>query len=463
MPSDSLPARSRPSGQVRVGLAAAVAAAALAAAAAVPAHAGGSDPVPPITPSVTALPPLEAPAAGSGATAAGVAAALAPILAEPALGPGLSALVLDPATGQVLLDQAGSVARTPASSTKILTGATVLGAFGPDRRITTKVVQEPNGTVVIVGAGDPMLQDAIAPGTRTASLEQLALLAAPELLATPPAAPLTVAVDDTAFTGPTTVPGWGPDDLVDCTVQPIMALSVHLPKPAECVPDPDPAITAGTAFAARLAALGVPVLPAVGRAKATAGATELAAAQSPPMADLVGQALAQSDNTGAEMLGHLAGAAIGGEASFAGGAAATAKQLAAMQIPAPGLVLQDASGLSSADRIPPSATANLLRQIALGESPADVQLWPVAAGLPTAGFTGTLGDRFTGPAAVAGRGEVRAKTGTLVGVSALAGLVVTADGQQLVFVFDSDTVADILASRQAFDAASAALASCGCR
>ncbi len=411
---------------------------------------------------VAALPPLAAPATG-GATPAGVAAALAPFLADPSLGAGLGAVVLDPASGQVLLDQAGSTPRTPASTTKILTGATVLGALGPDRRVTTKVVQEANGTVVLVGAGDPMLHDAVEPGSGTASLEQLAALAAPALRAKAGAAPLVVAVDDTAFTGPTTVAGWGSDDLVDCTVQPIMALSVHLPKPASCVPDPDPAITAGTAFAARLAALGVPVQPTVARAKATASATQLAAAESPPMADLIGQALAQSDNTSAEMLGHLAGAAAGGEASFAGGAAAAAKQLAAMQIAAPGLVLQDASGLSSGDRIPPVTTADLLSQIAVGKSPANVQLWPIAAGLPTAGFTGTLADRFADPSAVAGRGEVRAKTGTLVGVSSLGGLVVTQDGQQLAFIFDSDTATDITASRQAFDAASAALASCGCR
>lgn len=437
----------------------------IAASATVGSAAPHEDPAPLATPSSdsAALPPLAAPPAGVGATPAGVAAALAPFLADPSLGPGVGAVVLDPATGQVLLDQAGGVPRTPASTTKILTGATVLGTLGPDRRITTKVVQEPNGTVVLVGAGDPMLHDAVAPGTGTASLEQLAAMAAPALRGKAQAAPLVVAVDDTAFTGPTTVAGWGPDDLVDCTVQPIMALSVHLPKPAECVPDPDPAITAGTAFAARLAALGLPVQPTVTRAKATAAATELAAAESPPVSDLIGQALAQSDNTSAEMLGHLAGAAAGGEASFAGGAAAAAKQLAAMQIPAPGLVLQDASGLSSGDRIPPAATAKLLSQTAVGRSPADLQLWPVAAGLPTAGFTGTLADRFAQPEAVAGRGEVRAKTGTLVGVSALGGLVVTADGQQLAFIFDSDTATDILASRQAFDAAAAALATCGCR
>ena len=203
--------------------------------------------------------------------------------------------------------------------------------------------------------------------------------------------------------------------------------------------------------------------PTVTRAKATAAATELAAAESPPVSDLIGQALAQSDNTSAEMLGHLAGIRSGRRGQLRRGAAAAAKQLAAMQIPAPGLVLQDASGLSSGDRIPPAATAKLLSQTAVGRSPADLQLWPVAAGLPTAGFTGTLADRFAQPEAVAGRGEVRAKTGTLVGVSALGGLVVTADGQQLAFIFDSDTATDILASRQAFDAAAAALATCGCR
>jgi D-alanyl-D-alanine carboxypeptidase/D-alanyl-D-alanine-endopeptidase (penicillin-binding protein 4) len=84
-------------------------------------------------------------------------------------------------------------------------------------------------------------------------------------------------------------------------------------------------------------------------------------------------------------------------------------------------------------------------------------------GLPVAGLTGTLADRFTGPGTRRAAGFVRAKTGTLLRVSTLAGTVVDAEGRLLAFAFMSDATRDIDASRIALDQAAAALAACGCR
>ena len=55
-------------------------------------------------------------------------------------------------------------------------------------------------------------------------------------------------------------------------------------------------------------------------------------------------------------------------------------------------------------------------------------LWPLSTGLPVAGVTGTLAERFSTAGTDAGRGVVRAKTGTLTGVDALAGLMRDAEG-----------------------------------
>ncbi|MCU1587304.1 MAG: D-alanyl-D-alanine carboxypeptidase/D-alanyl-D-alanine-endopeptidase, partial [Frankiales bacterium] len=123
------------------------------------------------------------------------------------------------------------------------------------------------------------------------------------------------------------------------------------------------------------------------------------------------------------------------------------------------LSLRDDSGLSPLDRVQPSAVARLLALAA-----RDERFGAVLSGLPVAGFDGTLADRYRdGPTAVAA-GRVRAKTGTLTGVSALAGLVRTKDGRLLSFDITADAVPEKGAAKApaALDAVAAALAGCGC-
>nr|BFE84648.1 hypothetical protein GCM10020093_072490 [Planobispora longispora] len=58
--------------------------------------------------------------------------------------------------------------------------------------------------------------------------------------------------------------------------------------------------------------------------------------------------------------------------------------------------------------------------------------------MPVAGFTGTLGHRFG--KSDSAYGLVRAKTGTLDGVSTLAGVTTTKDGRLVAFAFMADDV-----------------------
>jgi D-alanyl-D-alanine carboxypeptidase/D-alanyl-D-alanine-endopeptidase (penicillin-binding protein 4) len=87
----------------------------------------------------------------------------------------------------------------------------------------------------------------------------------------------------------------------------------------------------------------------------------------------------------------------------------------------------------------------------------------VIEGLPVAAFSGSLEDRFAEGSA-AGRGWVRAKTGTLTGISALAGLAQDADGVMLTFVIVADRIdpLDTDEARAALDRAASALAACHC-
>lgn len=227
---------------------------------------------------------------------------------------------------------------------------------------------------------------------------------------------------------------------------------------------------------------------------ATRPGAVIASVDSPPMSVLVGHMLRISDDDLAEALGRIAALATGRPGSFDGASQA----LLAVLGQGAGQ-LHDASGLSRQNAISPQAVARLLARAATAHvSDAASQTPPglppgtssssssspspsastktgagggmrplapeVAAalldGLPVAGFTGTLDDRF---AAGDGAGAVRAKTGTLTGVSSLAGQVVDADGRLLVFAVLGDTVTDTLGARAALDRTAADLAGCGCR
>jgi D-alanyl-D-alanine carboxypeptidase/D-alanyl-D-alanine-endopeptidase (penicillin-binding protein 4) len=171
--------------------------------------------------------------------------------------------------------------------------------------------------------------------------------------------------------------------------------------------------------------------------------------------------LTESDNDMSEILSHLAGAELTGAGSFASSAAATLATLQSMGVPVSGVEFVDGSGLSYEDAASPLTLASAIAASSGATAPS--WTWPVVLGLPVAGLTGTLADRFTGSDTRAAAGFVRAKTGTLIGVSTLAGTVVDADGRLLAFAFMSNETTDIDSSRAALDRAAAALAACGCR
>jgi serine-type D-Ala-D-Ala carboxypeptidase/endopeptidase (penicillin-binding protein 4) len=151
-------------------------------------------------------------------------------------------------------------------------------------------------------------------------------------------------------------------------------------------------------------------------------------------------------------------------ATFEGGTAAVAEVLAELGVPTDGLALLDGSGLSRGSRIAPETLGALLA-LAAGDG-ADARLRPLVTGLPVAGFSGTLAERFdTAAAGRAGAGVVRAKTGTLTGVSSLAGVVARGDdsppGQVRLLAFalmtDDVQVSNTLDARDALDRIAAAL------
>ncbi|MFC1418261.1 D-alanyl-D-alanine carboxypeptidase/D-alanyl-D-alanine endopeptidase [Streptacidiphilus cavernicola] len=393
-------------------------------------------------------------------TGQGLAAALAGAMDAPALGK-VTASVLDAATGRTLYASGAATPQTPASTNKIATSVAALSLLGPQHRFSTTVVSPAPGRIVLVGGGDPTLTAAAVHGADPqASLATLADRTAAALKAT---GVLTVGLgyDISLFSAPALHPIGVNDNIA--LVQALTADEGRInPNSTENAPRyGDPAATAAADFAALLSARGITVKGSPAPSPHTApGAKPLAQVSSQPLGEIVERMLTESDNDIAEALGHQVALASGSPATFAGGAAAVRKQLTTLGVPLGGTRLVDASGLSESDVIPAEV---LTRLLLLAASPAHPELRPVLSGLPVAGFTGTLDNRYDSDGSNAGLGVVRAKTGSLETVNTLAGLVVDRDGRLLVFAFMSNGSGDAASARSALDRLAGRVAGCGCR
>jgi serine-type D-Ala-D-Ala carboxypeptidase/endopeptidase (penicillin-binding protein 4) len=413
--------------------------------------------LPDVEPVGPVLPALSSQAPAPDATV--LAGELAPLLAAPALGPGVEARVVDVASGEVLLDQNSDDPSTPASTAKLLTAVAALTTLGPDTTLETTVVAgSAPGEVVLVGGGDPTLSRTV-PSLTYPGAPTLADLAAQVRSSLPAGTEVTrVVVDNSLFDGPLTASGWGPGDAPSTYAAPVTATAVDgaRVRPGDLPRSGAPGTDAGTALAA---ALGVPGATVV-LGDAPQGAQTLGAVQSAPVARLVEQALAQSDNLLIESLARHVALARDLPATFEGSAEAVIDALSAAGLDVTGVSLSDGSGLSATDRVPVALLTDLLTGAAEGTLDG---VSAVLSGLPVAGYDGTLAERGDEDPATA-PGAVRAKTGTLLGVHGLAGTVVTAEGRLLVFAVIADGApANGAAAEDALDGVASALAACGCR
>jgi D-alanyl-D-alanine carboxypeptidase/D-alanyl-D-alanine-endopeptidase (penicillin-binding protein 4) len=423
-------------------------------------------------------------------TAQGIRDAVDALVHDADLGPRVGVSVVDATSGESLYASGAGMPTTPASTTKLITAATVLEARGPAYRIPTRAVAgDRPGEVVLIGGGDPTLAvNATATYPGAARLDQLA---AQVRAALGGATPTRVIVDSSLFTGPVYGPGWDDDIPTGGFAGPITALMTDgariNPKAAPAAERYDnPDLAAGQAFAR---ALGLPAVavkattrgtaPADPGAAAGPGATvtpggatagaapvapgaQLGVVVSPPMIRLVELMLSASDNVIAESLARQVALAKDEPASYAGAVAAMDTVIADLGLDPDQAQLSDGSGLSRRNRISPALLTDLLSLAASGHQ----RVADLLGGLPVAGWSGTLRDRYgVGEAGSrVGAGVVRAKTGTLRGVHAISGVVQTVDGRLLAFAVLADQVPPAAADPQAaLDRIAATLATCGCR
>jgi serine-type D-Ala-D-Ala carboxypeptidase/endopeptidase (penicillin-binding protein 4) len=405
-------------------------------------------------------------------TTAGLTTMLTPLIADRGFaGDQVAVLVADAASGQVLFSHAAATPVPPASTAKLAVAVAALTMLGTDHRFYTSVRQGSRpGEIVLVGGGDPTLAGPAAVGPRSpgypapASLRTLAQQTVAQLRARGVTS-VSLDYDASLFVGPQLAPGWKPIYQTEGDVAPVSALEVDegsddLTRPGRVA---NPASAAATQFAALLTADGLTVTGVPRPAKAPATPVTLAAVASPPLDQLVQRMLGRSDNDLAEALARQVAIASGQPASFAGGVTAVKAAISTWGIEPTGFSMVDASGLSPLDRATPALLAQLLR-IALVPEPDRTDMSAIFQGLPVAGFSGTLSGRFGGLAS-AGAGVIRAKTGSLDGVVALAGYLQDNSGATLVFatIATRVTLTATAVTEAALDRLTASLPLCGCR
>jgi serine-type D-Ala-D-Ala carboxypeptidase/endopeptidase (penicillin-binding protein 4) len=458
------PTRWRRSTHVIVGVAVLVLVAVVVAAAAVltTGHSTDAAPIKPAPPAATAKPGIVPVAASAPKpTPDRLAATLAPMLADPNLG-NLTGRITDAMTGAQLWAQGADVPMQPASTNKVLTAAAALLALDRDAKLTTRVFAADQtrspGVVVLKGGGDPTLSAApkgqatwYRDAARISDLADQVLRSGIEVT--------KVQVDVSAYSGPTMAPGWDPADIDGGDIAPMESVMLDggrtQPVSVESRRSTTPALDAGRALAVALEVdpATVTVLPSALR-----GGTEIAAVQSPPLMERLREMMNASDNVMAEAIGREVADALDRPQSFDGAARAVVSELDSAKIDTSGARLLDSSGLSVDDRL----TAETLDEVVnAAAGSAEPDLRPLVDLLPIAGGSGTLSNRYLdtdlGRSAA---GFLRAKTGSLTGTNALAGIITDASDRVLTFSLISNNAGPT--GRIALDNLAAVLRSCGC-
>lgn len=348
----------------------------------------------------------------------------------------------------------------PASLMKIVTASAILELAGPDAVYTTEVrvrsdvvvtegVME--GDIYLVGGGDPVLSRAAYSDrySQPRAHTDIALLA-DQVVAELSDRGITeitggVVGDEsrypeaerdytTELPAENKAPIWKPAYLSQNQAGPLSALLLddgYISYPQrllrrENVRANDPALAAATVFDDLLEERGVIIngSPANGLAPFPAEGDSIGSLDSPPMRDIVARMLRHSDNTTAEMLLKEIGRRSGLASVRVSAVFGIYGVLNNLGIPLTGLIISDGSGLSTYNRL----TCDLIADLLLRAGPDS----PLVEGLSVLGEIGTLRNCQV-PAWVAD-GTVRAKTGTLNDVTALAGVTESKNAEFLTFV-----------------------------
>jgi D-alanyl-D-alanine carboxypeptidase len=301
--------------------------------------------------------------------------------------------------GEPLFEHAALAARTPASNEKLLLSMALLDAFGPTYETPTLAAASHvphhgvlRGTLWILGRGDPEVDaasmGALARRLHAAGIDRIRG---------------RVVGSTTYFRRDWDAPGWHHGAHEDVNRPTALTFAGNTSA--------DPELGAAQSLTSRLEHLGVRVSGRPSSGAAPSALEAIATIRSRPLGAILRSMLRPSINFDAEVLGKALGAETSGPpGTIANGAAAISSWV--HDHGEPSFRSFDASGLSYADRVTTDGIVHLL-------SVAETEPWgdELRSDLPSGG-QGTLDHRLEGV-------KVRAKTGTLDGISALSGWVVS--------------------------------------
>ncbi|QPN69635.1 D-alanyl-D-alanine carboxypeptidase/D-alanyl-D-alanine-endopeptidase [Synechococcus sp. CBW1108] len=314
--------------------------------------------------------------------------------------------------GRLLADLNGSRPRIPASNQKLVSTAYALDRLGTDYRLSTQLWRLSDGSFRLTGEGDPDL--ALPQLQRFA---KLALGSGGGSGQLPSLLKLQIAEEPRQSWWPQ---GWHPDDRYYAYGAPITRLALTSNAIHEAVMNPPSRLQNLLQKTMQQQGAKVQVSLISARAPLPDDAVLMHQENSAPMHNLLSLANTESHNFTAEVLLRQ------GAGSWDLGQAAQRETLwlAQQGLPMQGVRVVDGSGLDRANRLTSRFLAALLLRMDQHPYGRDY-----LASMAVAGKRGTLRNLYVGTPL---QGKFYGKTGTITGVRAISGVLVTSDGPRYV-------------------------------
>ena len=326
--------------------------------------------------------------------------------------------------GQLLADLNGGLARIPASNQKLVSTAFALDRLGTDFRLRTELLRHPNGSLELVGEGDPDLS--------IAEVQRIAMVALGQGGSRGPSAsaqPVTLIVREEPRQRwwPS---DWHPSDRSYAYGAPITRLALTSNALHMAVMDPAARLQRVLDLAIRRQGGQVQlqlvnhdrraITTSTSKSRDVRDSAVLHREESAPMHALLSLANTESHNfTGEVLMREAANSWDLGRASLM-----TTRWLQSQGVPMAGVRIRDGSGLSRGNRLTSRAISTLLWRMA--QHPLNSYY---RASMAIAGRRGTLRNRFRGTSL---HGRFWGKTGTLSGVRSISGVLETQHGHRYV-------------------------------